>query len=103
MKKYKLWHRAQFCISYGIEHMSYNFLWHTRNFLLKFINRLRRLKGPLTTLRANSKSSFVLLPLNLILGEKILKLKVQQILKKITKNSIAAPTYFCVECFKPPN
>jgi hypothetical protein len=33
MKKYKLWHRAQFYISYGIELMSYIFLWHTGNFL----------------------------------------------------------------------
>jgi hypothetical protein len=36
MKKYKLWHRAQFCISYGIELMSYIFLWHTGNFLFFF-------------------------------------------------------------------
>jgi hypothetical protein len=35
MKKYKLWHRAQFYISYGIELMSYIFLWHTGNFLTK--------------------------------------------------------------------
>jgi hypothetical protein len=34
MKNYNLWHRAQICIFYGMEDMSYIFLWHTWNFLL---------------------------------------------------------------------
>jgi hypothetical protein len=33
IKKYNLWHRAQILIFNGTEHMSYNFSWHTRNFL----------------------------------------------------------------------
>jgi hypothetical protein len=35
MKNYNIWHRAQICIFYGIEHMSYIFLWHIGSFLKK--------------------------------------------------------------------
>jgi hypothetical protein len=35
MKNYDIWHRAQICIFYGIEHMSYIFLWHIGNFIKK--------------------------------------------------------------------
>jgi hypothetical protein len=33
IKKYNLWHTTQILIFNGIEHMSYNFSWHIRNFL----------------------------------------------------------------------
>jgi hypothetical protein len=36
MENYNLWHRAQICNSYGIEHRSYILLWHTGNFLIIF-------------------------------------------------------------------
>jgi hypothetical protein len=33
MKNYNIWHKAQVCIFYSIEHTSYIFLWHTGIFL----------------------------------------------------------------------
>jgi hypothetical protein len=36
MKNYNLWHTVQICIFYGTEHISYIFLWRTRNFLFLY-------------------------------------------------------------------